>query len=213
MTCVFGHLHLAPRSRRGPGISLPNPLIVKPLRWRWHHPRCCDSCVPRWTRSPVCGAWCFFVEATRSRVYPPKKCVVKHQEKIKVCFFGGCWQGNEFTFSKTRKTRMNDTNLHYNLLIHVSCSLRTSYLPVRVRFGRGQILTCPKNKIPHFQGFKRNEVHYSSWQTLGSKFMNLRVTRLKIHMKICNCIFKPLMPVPSHIAYAVSVFSLWTHLN
>lgn len=33
------------------------------------------------------------------------------------------------------------------------------------RFGRGQILTCPNDEIPHFQGFKRNEVHNGSWQT------------------------------------------------
>ena len=108
---------------------------------------------------------------------------------------------------------MNDTNLHYNLLIHVLYSLRASNLWIRVRFGRGQTRTCSRHKIPHFQGFKPNKVHNSSWQTPGSKFMSLRVTRLKIHLKIWNCIFKPLMPVPSHIAYAVSVFSLWTHLN
>ena len=103
----------------------------------------------------------FVVEATRSWVYPTKM-MCGETSREKNSFFGGGMLAGKFTFSKTRKTRMNDTNLHYDLLIHVSCSLRTSYLPIRVRFGRGQILTCPKNKIPHFQGFKRNEVHNSS---------------------------------------------------
>lgn len=118
----------------------------------------------------------------------------------------GCWQGNEFTFTKTRKTQMNDTNLHYNLLIHVSCSLRTSYLPIVL--DEVKYLHVQTTKFHTFRASSETRCTTVADKPLGSKFMSLRVTRLKIHMKIWNCIFKQLMPIPSHIAYAVSVFSL-----
>ena len=141
-----------PLSREAPKVTMTSSEVLRFLRSTMNSEPCLWSLV-------------FFLMKPHGRGFTQqKKCVVKHQEKTESFFWGG-------HLLRQTKTQMNDTNLHDNLLIHVLCSLRTSNLRIRVRFGRGQIRTCPKHKIPHFQGFKRNEVHNSSWQT----------TRIQIH--------------------------------
>lgn len=139
----------------------------------------------------------FFVEATRPWVYPTKMMWGETSRENNSFLGWGCWQGNEFTFTKTRKTQMNDTNLHYNLLIHVSCSLRTSYLPIGL--DAVKYLHVQTTKFYTFRASSETRCTTVADKPPGSKFMSLRVTRLKIHMKICNwssnhwCQFHPIL--------------------